>query len=522
MSSASVAGVAIGVSVISVAVYAFSYLLVYHYIERKVSRWLILAAALPISIGLFGLLLIPFDVFIVSSNLNADGTQHAPDNVRSLSQAIGYLYYVFYTLIAVFGFIILPYTFFYYEEDDDQISNQKRMRIAATYTGIFVFVGMIVVVLGLVLKSNKGGESHDWTHDVSKAYTSGDAMLSFTIGSLLMVGLCGWVTYTAYGMAYVPVWLCRNRNEDADTTYAKLVEDNADINKKIALNKENQKYMSADSGIDQNRIVKELQQEERKLQASLMQNKPDEDELDFADKIWNIIAPVRSLLAALFFCLSMLIVVSQLLSSVDKFTNSKCKYSCGYAISEATMINPLDSILTAMASYFPADLILFGIISIYIFLCTVVGLVTLGVRAVFFHLFSIRKRATMPNAMIMASWILMFIVLVVNLEMEVITPQYIIYGGDQRYINLSDTSSSSQVCSITNSRKIVGHNNCFQTKLSAFKTKIDVQLPFFGAALFFGNAAFVLSYFFFVIWKTCDCGCCWKDGGAEEDIWNDD
>jgi len=53
---------------------------------------------------------------------------------------------------------------------------------------------------------------------------------------------------------------------------------------------------------------------------------------------------------------------------------------CGYLIEKRTMLNPIDSLFVKSSYYFPLDYLIFFMFTLFIFICTLYGVVTLGIN----------------------------------------------------------------------------------------------------------------------------------------------
>jgi len=204
----------------------------------------------------------------------------------------------------------------------------------------------------------------------------------------------------------------------------------------------------------------ELQREQRRLQ-SLRQSKlrtgqasrrgrsDDAEELSCWDKCWNILQPIRLVIAIPLLLISLLLIVSLSITVVDKFEHSPCGAGCGYTLAKTHILNPIDEAFKGLSKAFPmskthqqqrqtmtnalacaltqtrtthsaallfldplfvfslcSDCIFFAGLVLYIFLCCVSGIVGMGVRFFVIKLYSIQKGKTMPNAFLMAAWML--------------------------------------------------------------------------------------------------------------------
>ncbi len=107
----------------------------------------------------------------------------------------------------------------------------------------------------------------------------------------------------------------------------------------------------------------------------------------------------------------------------------------------------------------------------------------------------------MPNAMLMGSWILMFVALALNMEILTFTPQYATFGS-QFY--MKPDNSSGEVVLVRTDCTIdvagIGENVCVMSQVARFIQLINIQLPFFGVILFFANLVFLAAYFFTLVY----------------------
>ena len=84
------------------------------YIDRRESSALTsFISTMAVSITLLCVMLIPVDIYIVSSDLNTDGSQSDPGLTDRSANALQSVYYGLYILLLVFAFILLPFTYFY-------------------------------------------------------------------------------------------------------------------------------------------------------------------------------------------------------------------------------------------------------------------------------------------------------------------------------------------------------------------------------------------------------------------------
>lgn len=108
----------------------------------------------------------------------------------------------------------------------------------------------------------------------------------------------------------------------------------------------------------------ELQREQRRLQ-SLRQSKlrtgqasrrgraDDAEQLSCWDKCWNVLQPIRLVIAIPLLLVSLLLIVSLSITVVDKFQHSPCGASCGYTLAKTHILNPIDEAFKGLSKAFP-------------------------------------------------------------------------------------------------------------------------------------------------------------------------
>jgi len=187
-----------------------------------------------------------------------------------------------------------------------------------------------------------------------------------------------------------------------------------------------------------------------------------------------------------------LIIISFALTQFDKIKGSVCGANCGY-ISDISKINPIDLLLEALAPAFPIDLIVLGSLIIYIFFTSLAGIVEIGIRFLWVHLYKIRARATMPQGILATVIILMLSVVALNMQIVLnLAPQYSSFGT-QTYIK---NGTGVVQCSPDADPSVC--------TLSAIATFVNIiNLSFFGAAFYWINwallGAFLVGAFIAVI-----------------------
>ena len=287
-----------------------------------------------------------------------------------------------------------------------------------------------------------------------------------------------------------------------------------DLELSLRRNQENLQYLQSQYDLsgrpwsaEDKKQLEELRKEQRRLQALRQNklrtggrrvNKPSADaprDLTCWEKCWNILVPIRLVIAIPLLLISLLLVVSLSITVVDKFKHSLCGASCGYALAKTQILNPIDEAFRELAKAFPIDCIFFAGLVLYIFMSCVSGIVGLGVRFFVVKLYSVQKGATAPNAFLMAAWMLQLMALALNMEIITIAPTYATFGN-QFYLNT--TSNERQACDADLIDLLP--NTCVQTQIGKFINTMAVETPFFSVVLFYGNLGFLAFFLLFLVW----------------------
>jgi len=348
--------------------------------------------------SLLAVLLVPVDVFVVSQAHGDLGLA-----LTRQSELRG-LYYVLYALILFFVFVLIPFSYFYYEEESmENESKWPQILGALKYTIFFLLIVTILLIVGLLVaqgavtrtKQGAVGTPKQELTEALDQFGRGDAIIGFMIAVVTVLGLVFWVTYTAFGLINFPFDISpfsRRGSEEADESQEaasdkKLSKMNQqEIKVSLMKTQSTIDYLQAKRELskkDQQRL-KQLTAEVKKLE-SLQRGgvKPGPVGLSpncFSKCLCCFTWPIRVALALFAFALSILILVSLAIAVIDRIMNSPCGLTCGFIVKESKAVNPLNTVMVELQKYFPLDYVFFGVLTLYLFLCSFNGLVAGGVR----------------------------------------------------------------------------------------------------------------------------------------------
>lgn len=362
--------------------------------------------------------------------------------------------------------------------------------------------------------------------------------MTFFIGVLTSIGMLGVVFYTGYGLAYVPIALIRSNGDEEkpvqsarNTTVVGIaslntrsfnVSSDLEVDAKIKRNAEHirfltSRYALSNSEMSQADRIKlhELQREERRLK-----NLKEQQETDAlkgtsggsnwfmtivsgcCSGVWSAIGWVKSTVGVLLALVSLLIINSILITNIDKAINS-CQASCGYALNVPNILNPVNYVLVESAKFFPLDYFVYGLLALYMLLCTIAALTHLGVRLICVT-YRINRSRTFGHSLVMLTFVLIFIILALNVEFYTMAPQYATFGTQFYVQNVNGTISSlpctlqKAVITTTNSTTF-SDNLCVMTEFSQFSLRLTSTMPAFGVIFYYATWVLVASFILNVI-----------------------
>jgi len=434
-----------------------------HTRERECSSTMVAIFALMVS--LITIALVPVDIFLVSSLKQEDGTffdwatPEVVDQVKNLTQDA---YYTFYALTQLFAFVLLPLSYFYFEEKDEEekVGFCKRITKAGTYTLGFVVFMAVLMCIGAFATSGvqadcgatkelngtnykKYAECRAEYAETALTKDGGTNALSFTMGTLVIIGYLYFIFYTAAGMVILPINMIRSRGRTkGDQDMADEVRRNNDdktsaIEKKYAKNKK--KKMSAR---DRRKLL-QVEEDQRTINRAV--ERVDASANGVCGKIGTVMRPFEFIFGIVFFLLSLFLVISLLMTSSDKLMQivKSGDYKLGYGKTKPNVINPVDIALTKASSAFPVDYVIVTLVVYYFVMCTIAGVKYFGVRFLHLKMYKIRANRTVPQGLLFLSFILMFTILALNPVLLTLSPQYVTYGN-QHYTGGATTEVNKE------------------------------------------------------------------------------
>ena len=464
-------------------------------------------------------LLLPVDIALVSnttsSKLGLKKDWATPRRVETILLTLKIVYYSLYSLDALLCLIVVPFTYFWYESYDEAESAEgtqtfgQRLWEAFRYTTGFILLVIILFLIGFFLPiAGKGGDKYRQHLDLDyfrKLLTEnhGERALTFALGLLITIGILFYVLYTAAGLALLPISFIKSAPSisapDLSATSASALEANRDRQRQL----EGRNAGRADGlSTKDHRELEGLIRDERTLvRRQRLAAEASGEGKSWIIRAWTkveaIFRPIKLLGGIVLLLLSLTIWVSMLLTGIDKAKNSICKRHCGYVLGQMNLFNPINWLFVESAKVFPVDYVIVALLVLFFFSSSVVGIASIGIRFLWVRIFSIRKGHTSPQALLMATVMLTFMVLAINYSVAImVAPEYAMFGP-QKYCDhagspgdCADQPELIKPCSEL-LRSDIAIEICTPSVMSSFLNRVTVNFPFFGVIDFWAQFGFL-------------------------------
>ncbi|KAJ5752372.1 lysosomal cobalamin transporter [Penicillium odoratum] len=506
--------IAILLAVASVFIYVYQ-------TPRDRSPSVTLTCIIAITSLLATVLLLPVDVALVSSTTSSRLGQRkdwaTQDTVDNITFSLTIVYYILYSLDALLCLLVIPFTYFWYEEYDEVASETgeqtvgQRLWGSLKYTFSFIAIVVILFLVGFFVPVSKDKVGMDLDY-FKRLLTEnhGERALTFALGLLMTLGICLYVLYTSVGLALFPISLIKTAPSISSPTLR------ASTARQLEANQERQRQLEGRCGgspdllsSKDRRELDTLTREER----TLIRRQRLVDEAQGEGRSWlvrawfkieAILRPFKLLGGLLLLLIAFVTWVSMLLTAIDKAKNSICKQRCGYILGHINVFNPVNWALVQSAKIFPVDYAIFSVLVLLLFCSSVAGIAAVGIRFLWIRIFQIRKGHTSPQALLLATAMLMLIILALNYSISMlVAPQYATFGPqtfcDRAPTTLLEQPDCSNHEDLIKPCSELADNTaaktvCTPSVVSTFLNRITLNYPFFGVVFFWAQFFFIGLY----------------------------
>mmetsp|Transcript_47054 Transcript_47054/g.102402 ORF Transcript_47054/g.102402 Transcript_47054/m.102402 type:complete len:551 (-) Transcript_47054:106-1758(-) len=477
--------------------------IVYHYFADPQESYCfaVVVVVLSLTVSLLCALLIPIDIYVISEGDITSEALHVTISQEHVRTA----YLVLFSSLLALAFVFVPHAYFLGEErgsgDFDDKADRTNCCNALRSTAFFIGFVTILLVVSLNFRPGHtetlGWDSQEhaarWIGDLLDMQHNGLNAISFSIACLTSVGVLGWMFYTAYGMAAMPFdWLrgkqsAMEQRQGLEENIAAIRDKYRSIQSKYAAREDGSLDLSRMKAVDRKELTR-LQREHK----SLMQHNYRLQELEqqagaVIPNLLRCLVPFRCFIGICMMGMSLLVVVSLLITLIDRLLHAPCGMECGYTLRERNIFNPADEIFLRLSRIFPVDFVVLGCFVLYIFAASVFGIVSLGIRVMCFTMYALRTRKSMPQALLVLCNVMAYILLALCMALLTIAPNYTSFGSQV----LLAQDGSAGYCTM---ERADARAACQVSVIATFFTRIAIAMPFFSVAYFFANWGFILVF----------------------------
>ncbi|CAI5721410.1 unnamed protein product [Peronospora destructor] len=465
------------------------------------SRFVNGVCTLALYMSLLCLFTAPIDVYLLENAL-----PHIPANIRALRV----MYQVYFTTFVLYSSIGAPLAYHYAKQTEVahltlRFSAKDRLYAAAKRTACFLLgLSLLLVMFMVILLCGKPASSDiDWLRPLLKFSSDLETFLRLLVGICALTGMYLWLVVCSRGLASVPLvgLLMEDHSIDENMTmFEELLQENAMETQATKQTRETilQRYAVEQqmSGADQRRLS-QLKTREKLLEERRGVLRLNVQKFATTGKLscWKI------LIGVILMILSLLIVISMLITSIDKMTHSD--FNRGFLVNAPAFLNPMDLVLVLASRVFPLDYMVFAVLFVYLLTVSLIVLKRHGLQFLCFRLGRLQPRLTSPATMTMLSLVLMQVAMLGLFALLTLAPQYSTFGhqmfADESGRVISCTLEEAVNAAATAAQSGGLPTHCRMTQLARFYNALAVELPMFGTAFFAGQFLFAAA---FVPWIT--------------------
>ncbi|TDH68853.1 hypothetical protein CCR75_005262 [Bremia lactucae] len=460
------------------------------------SRFVNAISILALYISLLCLFTAPVDVYLLENAL-----PYVPSSTRALRT----MYQVYFAALGLYSFVGAPLAYNYAKQTAIahltlNFAARGRIYAALKRTGSYLLgLSLVLIMLMVVLLSGKPASSDiDWLRPLLKFSSDFETFLRLMGGILALTGIYLWLFVCSRGLASVPLvgLLMEDHSIDENmTTFEILLQENSMETHATKQTRETilQRYAVEQqmSGADKERLVQlKMRENLLKERREVLNANLQKFALSGNLSCWKI--PIGVLLMIL----SLLIVVSILMTSIDKVAHSK--FERGFLLNRPKILNPMDLLLVLASRVFPLDYLVFSVLFVYFFTISLVVLKRHGLQILCFRLGRLQPRLTSSTTVAMLSPVMMQLAIGGLFALLTLAPQYATFGHQ----NFADNEGRIVPCTLQEAAKAAAAaaksggppNHCRLTQLASFYNGLAVELPMFGTAFFAGQFLFAAAF----------------------------
>ena len=333
------------------------------------------------------------------------------------------------------------------------------------------------IVLSFVLRGTLGEEHETILGNVGIA----EGAVNFLVGCVGLIGLIVWLSYSAFGLSWLGISFFQRRRES-------LVGEGEELEREITIAREQRRFLRNKQVSGRGRHYAGAT--ENSEQVGLLQRKERilrqrQERLGRVGQCYkqclNILRPVYYIIGVLLCLFGLLVMLSLLLTAIDKLHPSAMSYVLGIPL----IFNPIDMLLSVCMPFFPLDYVIYSVLTLFLFSATIAGISRLGIRLLWKLLFPLRRQRTAPQGVLLASLLIMLVSITLVFTLDTLAPRYTMFG-DQMYRG----NVTMLPCSVL----APADANCTVTQIEKLVADVKFRFSFFSIVFYWVNWVFLACF----------------------------
>jgi LMBR1 domain-containing protein 1 len=403
------------------------------------------------------------------------------------------VYLGLFTLTGVWLGILIPFSFFF-AKSKSSIPLCQRVCAALQRTGIYFLVLVTLLLVGLAFRP--GHEtwsseplSQSWMSHLFDTKHQGTSAILFLTGVLATVGCTGFILYTAYGLATLPLDLIRGY-KDPELERLDIETELIKIRSRLRMLDKKRSNTSGHLSTARLKLEDAISIKQQHIRALDQLG----DDTNTSCCRFRLVGPCRAGVGVLLLCVTCFLTSALVLSASDPglesasgctttsttSTNANseataqsdntrrfpglgnvvklvCQAETGYLgtlLNKPRLVNHFDESLVMLSELFPLDMVVMSGALAFMFVASLYGVLRLGLRCcVCLAVYRFKRRQTSSSAMLIFGAVVLVMALALVSQVPALAPKYATFGSQMVrghvHCSLSDEAENNKHCTMS-------------------------------------------------------------------------
>ncbi len=204
-----------------------------------------------------------------------------------------------------------------------------------------------------------------------------------------------------------------------------------------------------------------------------------------------VLRPATIVVGIVLLLVSALVVLSLLLSAIDKLS----PYALSYVMGRPVLFNPIDLLLSVSMPFFPLDYVIFTVVVCFLCIATVSGISRAGIRFLWILLYPLKRQRSAPQGVLLSTLLMMLFTIACVFVLDTLAPRYLMFGGQTYLVNGTDVTPCSVLAPVS--------ANCSVTQIERIVTDVKFRFSFFAIVFYWSIWVFLGFFVMGVVFSIC-------------------